>query len=307
MNKNKKGEITSKYLVSLIVLIASFVVILFVWYQFKWTGGVDKTSCHNSIVLRSSFNFKSEELGKKVIPLRCKTEKICLTMSGKECSEFGTSSKRSSVTIVKVKDKDDVVNAIADAIYDCHSMLGEGKLDFMNHRLNDVKSCLICARFALDEEAKNRLREISYLELYEFMERKQTSSGKNYLDYIYGVRNKENMGFILDRIIKEQKLEIQKENLKINLVGENAIVAGIIEKGNLMNWVSIIGGVGVVAVLTGGIAGASIATFAGAGTAGIIYTEVFPNEEYRYIPPFVYPYDFSTLKQMDCNSFETAP
>ena len=75
----------------MIILILSFLVILFLWYQFDWKGSVNDETCHTSVILKKSV-FERPLIGGKLvdIPLRCQTNKICVESGffDKSCDEF---------------------------------------------------------------------------------------------------------------------------------------------------------------------------------------------------------------------------
>ena len=141
--ESKKG-LTVKFIVTMIVLVLSFSVILIFYFFYPWGGQIDKEACHQSIILRSTLNYGPLEPGKNIIPLKCQTEKICLTSSGEDCTEFEKVSKDNPITKIKIKNKKEILDAIADAMYDCHSMVGEGKLGFMPRTTWEQNYCLIC-------------------------------------------------------------------------------------------------------------------------------------------------------------------
>lgn len=334
----KKAELTSAQLVGIILLVVGFAIILIFWSAFSLSGRIDKEACHESVVLRSSFNFGPIEAG-KTIPLRCQTEKICLSMSGEDCEEFGKPTKKYPVTKIKLnKNKDEAIKevkeAIANALYDCHSMLGEGKLDFMNHEFETENYCLICSRFAFDKQAKENLSGLSYKELYQYMEKQIIPSGKSYLEYVYPGWHSAKDAEKIFEALKEQNSKLEKKNLdfekmefedwKIETQGQGgyAIIAQMMPQGTWVNWAKIggviAGGVatviGITAIPVSGPVGIAIATAGIKLTVGttiaagsLIYIYDHPNEEYKYASPVIFPYNLNALKRIGCSSFETAP
>ncbi len=314
----KKADLTSKQLVTIIVLIASFAVILIFYWQYNWTGTIDKEVCHQSVVMRSTFNYGPFEPGKEVIPLKCKTEKICLTMSGEDCEEFGKPSKKNPITKIKVKNKEDIMEAIANAMYECHSMLGEGKLNFMPHKFWDTNYCLICSRFTFDEEAKDKIGEIGYGELYKYLQEKRTPQGQSYLEYLYpGWKNSEKSKELFKNLQdKSENPEFKKlrfEDWKINLHFNQgyAIVSQMITEGTFRSWGKSI----MIFVTAAGLSITGIGTpigiglMAGAVFGGLSLWYSYPGSsgDFVYSPPAVYPYDVDSLKALKCYSFEIAP
>ena len=54
--KNKKGDITSKFIIGLVLVIIGFIILLFFITRSDWFSVIDKEACHNSVVYRSTFN-----------------------------------------------------------------------------------------------------------------------------------------------------------------------------------------------------------------------------------------------------------
>jgi len=160
--RNKKAELTATRIITLILLVISFVVLIgFFGYALfsEWESRTDREICHESIIFRATLPGIGDV--KETVPLKCKTEKICLTMSGDDCEEFGV-SKIKPVTKVRLSSdiaraKDKIKETVATALFDCHSMLGEGKLNFKSPEVGESNYCLICSRLVLDKEAKERL------------------------------------------------------------------------------------------------------------------------------------------------------
>ena len=316
---NKKAEMTGTATVEILILIASIVVIFLFWAAFNWNPTIDRETCHESIVLRSSFNMGFLEVSKKAVPLKCQTEKICL---GGTCElDFGKTTKENLVTKVKLSSnekeaKTEILDTIANSMYDCHSMLGEGKLNFMPRKGFTQDYCLICSRFALDNSTKN-LPEISYPEFYKYLEAKKNSDGINYLEYLYGVKTasemNQNLEELKNKLNEKSESKINSINdLTINLSLENAILAKLSPAGT---WSAVLKG-GLVAgaiiaiPITGGASLVAIgaAVVAGGYLGGVVYTKTFPEDsDYEYSPPSIIPYDVESLRALKCSSFETAP
>jgi hypothetical protein len=324
----KKGEMTSRQIVILIIIIVSFLIILLLYGLYQWEPSIDAETCHESIVLRSSFNLGIIK-GTDIIPLKCRTEKICLSMEGGDCG-FGDASKDNPVTRVKLsKDKkkaqEKLMQVIADELYDCHSMVGRGELHFMPNKFYEKNYCLICSRIALDETAKENLEDISYVELYSFMKNRGTVDGGNYLKATYEVEKTEDMILMLEKVRQlineatEQNIEAVKD-LKIDVQKENAIIVQMMTTGTWDTWVATIGsGVLGGVLVAGGIVAApfslgssltisavGVGVIAGGATGGILYSKSNPDGT-RYIYPAIYPYDIRSLYSLKCSSFETAP
>ena len=316
---NKKAEPVGTATIEILILIASIAVIFLFWSAFNWNSTIDKKACHQSIILRSSFNMGFLEVSKNAVPLKCQTEKICL---GGNCeSNFGKATKENLVTKVKLDQyakvsKQEILDTIANSMYDCHSMLGEGKLNFMPRKGFTQDYCLICSIFVLDNSTKE-IPQISYPDLYKYMETKKNSDGMNYLEYIYGVKTASEMNQNIEELrITLNKNQINQINsindLKINLSSENSIIVKLSPRGT---WSAVVKG-GVVAgaiiaiPITGGasLVAVGAAVVAGGSIGGVVYTKTFPEDsDYEYSPPSIYVYDVQSLQSLKCSSFETAP
>ncbi len=163
--ENKKADVDWKFFLAVVVIIASFLVILFFYYMYNWKGEINKQTCHESVILKASM---PEVLDRPVanLPLRCQTDKICITgkVFGGECSGFvGEKVSVARVSSNKEKQLEDIKGIIANSLYDCWSMMGEGKLNIFSREFQLVKGynsrCVICARIDFDAELKEKLKE----------------------------------------------------------------------------------------------------------------------------------------------------
>ena len=332
---NKTAGMTQKQIIEIIILILCFLILLFLYFRFEWNPRIDKESCHNSIILRSTLNSatKGLEVGSKVIPLKCKTEKICLTMSGENCEAFGIPSKDNPITKVKLskdieKAREKIKETIANSLYDCNSMLGEGKLDFLPHKFWNRNYGLICSRFAFDTQTQEEINGLGYGELYLYLQKKQIPNKGNYLEYIYpGIENWEVSKIIFedlkDRSNDSAFKELDFTDWKIYTGTENgyAIIGQMTSIGTWGKALKIggvvVGGIitiiGLAAIPAGGIGTvavtAGITIIKGAMVVGssAIFVYDHPNDKYHWIPPMIYSYDKETLMSLGCSSFETAP
>jgi len=223
----KRAQITSKTLVTMILLILGFLIVLFLYYQFNWTGRVDDEVCHQSVIYRGTLPGLAGV--KEYVPLKCKTEKLCVTsgLVGGSCEEF---ENVKGVTKIKVKTKEQVERAIAQEIVDCWRMMGEGKLSVFSQWLAEdygigsvYPSCVICSRIAFDkaklEEKGINLDEINVMSY--MMTRAVPDRDISYYEYLAGERGKIS---VKDNIeitdIKEDEEKNPVEGEKTNVVLE---------------------------------------------------------------------------------------
>ena len=159
-NMHKRGEISTSTIVAVILLIAGFAILLFFYWQLNFTERVDKDVCHQSVIFRATL--PSFGGAKEFVPLKCKTEKVCVTskLLGQNCQDFkGTSG----ITTARVKNSEDstgIEKVIAQRIFDCWSMMGEGKVSIFAQWLPETyalgsvyPSCVICSRIAFDKSS----------------------------------------------------------------------------------------------------------------------------------------------------------
>jgi len=158
--KTKKGELTSKQLITIIILIISFVIILGFFFMLHLKSTIDKESCRNSVIMRGAL-----PAGKDMVQLKCKTQDVCLSMGG------GCDVSRKDMVIIKVDNENELIEEMAGLLYDCWWMMGEGKVDYMSSGMGISEAyCSICDKIYFDSEIQKKYPEgISYLKIYDFM------------------------------------------------------------------------------------------------------------------------------------------
>lgn len=184
----KKAELTTEQIVIIILLIAAFAIILYIYWQFNWKGMLNKETCHNSVILKaSSPTFQ----GRKIldVPLRCQTEKICITTSSNgKCSDFGEDK---DVRKEVIKSEEDVRKVIDQALYDCWWEMGEGKVDIFSREFSGkgyTVRCVECSTIAFDDKIKNNsnYKDKGISGLYKSLYEKIPGSSIRYVDFLAG-------------------------------------------------------------------------------------------------------------------------
>jgi len=147
----KRGTIVQTTLISILIVLMSAAIIFFFLKALPYKEQVDIEACHNSVILRDNAILRGEGPLPE-IPLNCKTQEI----------EIATTNK------------DTIQREIANQMYNCWWMLGEGKMNFFSESswkefgLGNVKSsCVICSNIMFDEKLKEknlRLDMASYIE-----------------------------------------------------------------------------------------------------------------------------------------------
>ena len=174
--KNKIGELTTKQLVTIIILIVSFIIILFLIFRLNLGEQSDKEICHNSVILKHQTKIVSG-------PLDCRTSYVCISGGG-ECSNMPKVSKVS----VSPDKKNEIMKAIADKMTDCWWMFGEGKINYGVSGGTSIKYAL-CSAIEFDSEVQGKTKEISYSEFYNYLKTIQKQGSQSYLNYLYGVND----------------------------------------------------------------------------------------------------------------------
>lgn len=332
----KKGEITSGQLILMILLIIGFVIIVYFLYSiFNWNPIIDEQACHESVVFRSTVNFGFIK-SSKIVPLKCQTEKICMSMSKNDCNQVGKNTPNNPVTKINldkdpIKARQQILDQFAESMRKCHSMLGEGQLLFMPERIGwgekywtGTNYCLICARIVLDEEAMQKIDDISYAELYRELGTKALPDKKSYLEYLYPDWKDWHSVWRLFQQFKDNKLsQLQNintiEDWKMNISDEGgfAIVAQIAPKSYWMVFTKAGAGLGATAIGAAIIGAPITVTLGGAAlVGGAIFWYYSPTGQgvegvadnpIAYSPPAVVPYSLENLQGMKCDSFEVAP
>lgn len=307
---------------------------------------INRQACLVSVEARSTFNIGNIfEPGRDFLPLNCQTEKICISKSGEDCSDAQGFVPKDGNKIKKIKIKNpdetekEVLDIISKSLHDCHQQLGQGKLNFFPSSWSSKNYCPICARIAFDEEAREDVKDITWIKIYTNMQKEKDGDGISHLKYVYDFDEVIDFFPILGEIaeIKGEDLGELKPDLT-NPHG-TAIIAQLSPRSNWEAKIGLGGGgfvaaTGVAALIlapvTGGatvfgygilLTGAGGALIAG-GTTEIGGT-VIGNEDLAlasgpillsrmpdgtsYAHPTLYTYNAEVLSKLECNSFEFLP
>lgn len=121
----KRGEITTKQIVSMVVLIASFAVLLFLFARLDFGEINQEQICHNSVVTggQGLVRVANTISGTFEVPLDCKTQYNNINQ--------------------ETKTKEDALELIANEMASCWWMFGEGKVNYVGLDLFG-DHCAIC-------------------------------------------------------------------------------------------------------------------------------------------------------------------
>ena len=172
ISMRKKGELSTTWIVSIILLLVGFVIISVFFYKFLFQDTIDKEVCHQSVILRGTAATLAVEL-EDYVPIKCKTAKYCVTTrSGKNlCPDM---QNEKGVTNIKVTNKEQIEKLLVQELLSCWKMMGEGKVSLFTQYFastygigNVYPTCVVCSRVAYDydslEKAKIDLKAINML------------------------------------------------------------------------------------------------------------------------------------------------
>tara|TARA_Y100000310_G_scaffold343846_1_gene453460 strand:- start:2210 stop:2899 length:690 start_codon:yes stop_codon:yes gene_type:complete len=191
----KKGELTSKQLITIIILVVSFAIIIAFFFMLNFRGQIDQESCRNSVMMKGAI-----PIFKGIVSLKCKTQDICLSMGG-DC-ERGEE--------IKVDSETELYKEMADLMADCWWMMGEGKVNY-------GKGCAVCYKVYFDDGIKayepfKKKGGIPYSELYQYMSKNIVSEEKSYLNYFYGL----DILSVKSKIKNENKIDIDGDLIDLD-------------------------------------------------------------------------------------------
>lgn len=194
LNENRKGELTTKQLVTIIILIVSFIIILFLLFRLNPGETTVKQICYNSVVLKG-------QSGILAGPLDCRTSYLCISGGG-DCEGIPTTSTI-KIEPNKEETKNETMKALADEMADCWWMFGEGKIRYTGDASSTEVHCALCSiiEFAGIEFAGTPADSISYQEFYEYLRTAPKSESRTYLHYLYEINN-------LDLFESQEQIEI---------------------------------------------------------------------------------------------------
>lgn len=179
-------------LVVILLLILSFIILIYFFAQVGFGSRADKETCHQSVIIRATTPAFAGL--KSAVPLKCQAEKICITskLFGGKCAEFEDTK---GITTVRVNTKTEVERVLTQSLFDCWTMMGEGKVSLFSQWFAETygfsgiySTCTVCARIAFDSESLARAGiNASEINVEEYM-RTHIISGMNktYAEYLGG-------------------------------------------------------------------------------------------------------------------------
>lgn len=298
----KKGEV-NMVLVSIIILVISAGIVLWLYFRADLTGLTNEQICYNSVVMKSS-----SAISANVIPLNCKTSYVCVTKDG-SC-EIMTSPK-----IIKVENSDDVYKAIAEKMASCWSTFGAGKLDYVKGDLSHNLYCSNCYQMGFDDSLDMFPNsEIDKRELYRYLSSYNVSgTDSTYLEYLIGLQSAQTIENSLD--------SVDSDFGTINIGKQYFVTMGAFS--DISAWktgalgAAAAGGTfvlaAVVSAVTGGVAIPGIlllvaggAAVAGGGATGyFVGTIVEEDSGKQFLTPTLVEANSEDYSKLKCSSIET--
>ncbi len=190
---DKRGFLAVEWVVSIILILVGLGILIFAVTNLFTQNDVDKNTCHFSVISRGS----TPSLAKGYVPLRCKTDKICVTgkLFGGECDEF---KGEKGVTKIRVSNSavqglEQVQKIYAQSMLECWELMGKGKVSLFSQGAAEnfgvglvYPSCVVCSRIAID---KNSLDGVQFenMNINEYMKSHLVpKTEKTYFDYMLG-------------------------------------------------------------------------------------------------------------------------
>jgi len=294
-----KGEITTQQIVTMIILLASFAIILFFLGRLGLGETTDQEICHNSVITRGSAAIPTE-----AAPLKCQREYVCIT-SDNSCDQMTKPTKK------KVQTKEDVYGVLAEEMADCWWMFGQGEIDYVGKDALPKLYCSICSQVAFDNSIDFFTdSQINEEEFYKYLgANKISGEEETYLEYFYGTKDLSE----IKKLLSDQNVEFGV----IDLNKQQYIMMGITSKISKWTWVgigagTIVGTTAVIALLP--IGGGSVipavgmlvkASIGGSvlGTpVGFILEGISGND---YLSPSIIEVNSDEYKALECKSVST--
>ncbi|MBU0893856.1 MAG: hypothetical protein KKF48_04045 [Nanoarchaeota archaeon] len=295
----QKAELTTQQIVILVIIIASFAVILFLLFRLNFGGETDKELCHNSVVMRSNSIVPTD-----TIPLKCKTSYICI-------SEDGSCESMTRPEIKKVKTKEEIFEVLADEMADCWWMFGGGKVDYIGDDWVDSDLyCSICSQIAFD----NSVKEIGGLnsgsfneeELYSYLEgTKIEEGGSTYIEYLHEGQKDKYVGEYKDIDLSKQHyvvMGIWSETNRLAAVGTGiGLIAGGLAAAKFTGGGSLVGVKVGIALIAGAAVGGAVV-----GGAGYYVGATFFGESgNQFLRPTILEANSEEFNALDCYEVST--
>lgn len=312
--KNKKGEITTQQIVLLVVLIASFAVILFFLLRLNLSEESQKELCRNSVIL------KGNDVTRGSTQLNCYRSYECVTADG-SCEGLNDPIKHNA------NSKEEVYETLANNMAECWWMFGEGKVNYVGGEFVKNNYCGICSQVLLDDSLKTigndegntvfENGEINEDDFYNYLTLTQRSGDETYAEYIFGTNDiervkqisieQEGVGTFGTLDIGKQFFVVtgitsETEGLHWFLAGAAGVVTGAIVASNPIGWVT--GGIAIATVSAGGAVAGEAVTEGNNPEIGAIVVQG-KGVENSFMAPTIVEADSDKFKALSCEEILT--
>jgi len=246
-------------------------------------GSITKETCHASVVARG-LDLQGYQVG-TLAELKCKTEYKCLTMGG-DCPK--------GYEKISVYDEEDINKELANAMYDCWWMLGEGKIPFFGTNALEKKDCVFCSIIHFDERIRSTYPALNGTLDY-MMKNNVPGKSQTYFDYIFTSENQKNVPTLtIDT----------KQDYVLNFM---MTTTGWIEKnwGKIATSVALVG----VTIYTGGVGTIALTLVGTEVVGGAVWTGLGiakkgPAGEVVFT---LVPFKSESIKSFGCQNIESIP
>lgn len=201
----KRGEITTKQIVTLIILILSFSVILFLIFRLDLGNKSNAEICRNSVLLKSKSALSQGSLD-------CRTSYTCI---GGDCEGFSATNE------IDARTKNETLNALAEEMEQCWWMFGEGEVEYSDTSAFEKLSCSVCSIIQFDEDLTQKIGSVPYEEFYSYLENNQKSNSQTYLQYLYSVSQLDALENLNPENYLENELDPNKEYFILTGIAED--------------------------------------------------------------------------------------
>ena len=284
----------------MILLVLSFLIILLLIMRFGWKEESQTQICHQSVVIRASTVYEGTQT--LDLPLKCKTEKICLTIGGRQnCEEDFLGEKYDKIEIKgkTQKEKQDEINKILSTkLEECWWMMGGAqKLNVYGRQAATQRYCNICSRIAFSKELKQEFNnQLKGTNKYLLTEKSQYIEGT---PWQFLTNNPSNImeGYSEEKDIKsmEQKAIVFSE-YNMAKIYEWAIGGSLVILGSFVPVVGPVAGAGI---------GGALAQTDPVKEIGDYLTSIMNKEEEDIAAAvLLINYDEKELLDMECTAFK---
>ena len=258
---DKRGELTTQQIVLLIILIASFAVLVYFLVSLGLGNQTKQDVCHNSVVARST------AVTSEAVPLDCQRSYVCITKDG-------TCESMTKPIIKKVSNQEEVYSVLSDEMANCWWVYGEGKINYVGKDYFENLYCSICSQIAFDDSAYSLFEggKIDKKELYYYMSLTNISNDdKTYLEYLYKTNDVEKILLTTGADVQVGTLDMTKQyyvltaiTSEVSNIGWIATGAAAVGAATLyfvsgpVGWVA---GAVIIGATAGGIGGNYVASF----------------------------------------------